>query len=137
MIEYVIDTENWWKLTSKHDSGANSGSTEKVQDKLMFDIFTTKQQIKLYKVVENISLFVPNTMMNNLEYILTLLSSSSVLLTQTGKASTNYTIENLELEHETITNDQLTDQVTTTFSVGRSIPCKHITMCQNLNVNVP
>ena len=67
MIEYGLGSENWQKLTSKDDSGASSGSTDKVQDKLMFDIYGTKLRLKLCKILENIGLFVLNTMMNNLE----------------------------------------------------------------------
>lgn len=81
MMEYGIGSENWRKLTSEDDSGATSGSTEKVQDRLMSDIFGTKLNVKLCNVLQNIGLFVPNTMMNNLEYIVTLPSSSDVLLT--------------------------------------------------------
>ena len=42
MIEYGIANENLRKLISKDDSGTTSGSTQKVSDKLMFDIYGTK-----------------------------------------------------------------------------------------------
>ena len=38
MIEYGIGNENIRKLISKDDSAATSGNTQKVSDKLMFDI---------------------------------------------------------------------------------------------------
>ena len=44
----------------KVDSGASSGSVEKVQDKL-FDIFGTTLRIKLSKILGNIGLFVPQS----------------------------------------------------------------------------
>lgn len=72
MIEYGLGSENWRKLTSKNDSGATSDLTDKVQDKLMYDMFGTTQRIKLSKILDGIVLFVPHTMMNNLEYIITL-----------------------------------------------------------------
>ena len=81
MIEYGIDSENWRMLTSQEYSGATSGSTEKVQDRLMSDIFGSKLKVKLCNVLQNIGLLVPNTMMNNLVYVVTLPSSSDVLLT--------------------------------------------------------
>ena len=41
MIEYGIASENLRKLISKDGSGATSGDTTKVSEKLMFDIFRT------------------------------------------------------------------------------------------------
>ena len=115
LIEYGLGTENWQKLTSKGDSGASSGDDVKVQDKLKYDTFGTKQRIKLSKILDSIGLFVPHTMMNNLEYIIMLPSSSEVLVTQTGEASIEYTLQNLHLEYETIINEELANEVTGSF----------------------
>ena len=148
LLEYGIGTENFQKLVSKDDSGATSGCTAKVQDKLMFDIFGTTQRLKLNKVLENTGLFLPNRMMNNLDYIITLPSSSDVLITQTGEASTSYSLQNLQLGYETVTNSDLANEIESVFLSGKSILCEHITMfqkiawpkantIQNINVNVP
>ena len=45
MIEFGIGSENLRKLISKDDSGASSGNTSKVSDKLMYDVHKTKQRI--------------------------------------------------------------------------------------------
>ena len=56
LLEFKVGSKNWRKLTSKDDSGAISGSREKVQDKLMFDIFGTEHRINLSKIFDNIGL---------------------------------------------------------------------------------
>lgn len=57
--------------------------------------------------------------MSNIEYIIMLPSSSDVLVTQTGEASADYSLDNLHLEYETILSDQLSNKATTSFNVGR------------------
>ena len=104
LIEYGIGTKNWRKLTSKDDSGESYGSTARVQDALFalltpFKVFATKLRIKLCKILENIGLFVPNSMVNNLEYIIPLPASTNILEKQTGEAQASYCLENLELEY--------------------------------------
>ena len=114
----------------------------------MFDVFGTTLRLKLCKILENIGLLVPHTMMNNFEYIITLPASSDVLVTQTGEASADYSLENLHLEYETIMSDQLANEISSSFSTGRSLPYEHVTMFQkiswsksltikNIDVNVP
>lgn len=148
LIEYGIGTKNWRKLTSKDDSGSSSGDTARAQDALMYSIFGTKLRIKLCKVLEGSSLFVPNSMMNNLEYIITLPVSTDVLVKQSGQAQAEYSLENLELEYETITDDELASEITSMFSSGKSLVFEHVTMfkkmawpkadtVQNINVNMP
>ena len=146
-IEYYVGVQNWRKLTSKDDSGASSGNTTKVQDVLMYSLFGRKQRIKLCRVLEDTGLFVPNSMMNDLEYIIRLPPTSEVLVKQTGETAANYSLENLELEYETIMNDDLANQITSMLSTGKSLIYEHVTMfkkiawpkadtVQNISVNV-
>ena len=65
----------------------------RLEDKLMFDVFRTTLRLELYKILENIGVFVPHTMMSNFEYIITLPASSDVLITQMGEVSTDYSLE--------------------------------------------
>ena len=108
----------------RDDSGALYGDTAKVQDVLMYSIFGTKQRIKLCKVLKNTDLFVPNSMMNNLEYIITLLPSDEVLVKQTGEGTANYSLENSELEYESI-------MITSMFSSGKPLVYEHERMFTN------
>lgn len=44
--------------------------------------------MKLGKVLENIHVFVPNSMMNNIKYTITVQEDTDVLIKQTGEAQT-------------------------------------------------
>ena len=65
MVEYGIAWENLRKLISKDDSGPTSGDAEKASDKLMYDIYGTKQCLKLEKILSDHGLYVPYGMINN------------------------------------------------------------------------
>ena len=58
-------------------------------------------------------------------------NNSDVLIAQTGQASTDYSLQNIHLEYETIMNDDLANEITNTLS-GRSVPYEHVTMYQKL-----
>ena len=53
LIEYGIGSENLRKMISKDDSAAASGSADKASDALMFSVHSTKQRIKLGKILED------------------------------------------------------------------------------------
>ena len=59
LIEYGIGSENLRKLISKDDSAVSSGDAGKVSDALMFSIHSTKQRIKLGKILEDHGLYAP------------------------------------------------------------------------------
>ena len=67
-IEYGIGSQNLRKLISKDDSGATSGDTTKVSEKLMFDIYGAKQ-ICLDKIIRDHGLYAPFQMNNNFRYL--------------------------------------------------------------------
>ena len=111
VIEYGIGNENVRKLISKDDSGAKSGNTQKVSDALMFDIFGTKQCLKLEKILSTHGLYSPYGMINNFQYIITLPKASEIMVAQSGESVAGYSLENLELEYETIENLDLVNEV--------------------------
>lgn len=57
-----------------------------------------------------------------------MLPSSEVLVTQSGQAAASCSLENLELEYETIVNDDLASQTTSMFSTGKFLFYEHVTM---------
>ena len=99
----------------------SSGNTQKVSDKLMFDIFGTKQCLKLEKILSTHGLYAPYGMINNFQYIITLPKASDIMVAQSGQSVAGYTLENLELEYETIENLDLAEQVLEKYSQGRSL----------------
>ena len=132
MIEYGIGNENVRKLISKHDSAASSGDAQKISDKLMFDVFGTKQCLKLEKILSTHGLYAPYGMMNNFQYILTLPSSNEIMVAQSGESKGKYTLENLELEYETIENPELAYEILNNYSQGRSLTFNHVTLMKTV-----
>ena len=80
MIEYGVANENLRKLISKDDSGTTSGNTQKVSDKLMFDIYGTKQCLKLEKILSDHGLYALYDMNNNFQYVITLPKSDEIMV---------------------------------------------------------
>ena len=148
MIEYGIGSQNLRKLVSKDDSGATSGDTRKVSEKLLFDIFGTKQKICLDRIISNHGLYAPFQMNNNFRYILTLPQSREILVAQTGQTLGSYSLQNIELEYETIENQNIANSVSSLYGSGRSLSFEHVTLMKrtnwaaastliNENINVP
>ena len=128
LIEYGIANENMRKLISKDDSGATSGDEAKVSDGLMFSVLGTKQRIKLGKILEDHGLYAPYSMINNLQYSITLPSASEIMKAQSGEAVEGYALENLELEYETIENQELANEATEIYETGKSLDFDHVTL---------
>ena len=121
MIEYGIAGENFRKLISKDDTGATTGNTSKVSDELMFSVHGTKQRIKLGKILEDHGLYAPHDMTNNLQYIITLPKAADIMAAQSGQSVGGYTLENIELEYETVENQDLVSDVISGYEAGRSL----------------
>ena len=132
MIEYGIGSENLRKLISKDDSGATSGDATKVSEKLMFDIYGTKQKICLDRIIRDHGLYAPFQMNNNFKYIITLPQASKIMVAQSGETLGNYSLENLELEYETIENQDIADVITSLYRTGRSLSYEHITLMKTV-----
>ena len=128
MIEYGIVSENQRKLISKDDSGATSGDATKVSEKLLLDIFGTKQKICLDRIISDHGLYAPFQMNNNFRYIITLPQSSEILVAQSGQTLGSYSLENLELEYETIENQAIANSVSSEYGSGHSLSYEHITL---------
>ena len=128
MVEYGIANENLRKLISKDDTGASSGDDNKVSDALMFAVHGTKQRIRLGKILEDHGLYAPYSMINNFQYSITLPSASDIMKAQSGEAVGGYSLENIELEYETIENQDLANHTTESYEIGRSLSFEHVTL---------
>ena len=126
MIEYDIGSQNLRKLISKDDSGATSGDTTKVSEKLMFDIFGIKQKICLDRIISDHGLYAPFQMDNNFRYILTLPQSSEILVAQSGQQLGSYSLEKLELL-KLLKNQNIANSVSSLYGSGRSLSFEHVT----------
>ena len=128
MIEYGIGSESLRKLISKDDTGATSGDATKVSEKLMFDIYGTKQRISLDRIIADHGLYTPFQTNNNFGYIITLPDSNEILVAQTGQTLGSYTLENFELEYETDENQDIANGITSLYRTGRSPSYEHVTL---------
>lgn len=70
----------------------------------MFSIHGTKQKIELGWILKDHGLYAPFNMNNNLQYIITIPSTASIMVAQSGQAVGMYALENMELEYETVEN---------------------------------
>ena len=135
MVEYGIASENLRKLISKDDTGAKSGDTSKVSDALMLNVHGTKQRIKLGKILEDHGLYSPHDMTNNLQYIITLPKAADIMAAQSGQSVGGYTLENIELEYETVENQDLVSDVISGYEAGRSLSYEHATLMKTTEWN--
>ena len=128
MVEYGVANENLRKLISKDDSAASSGDVEKVSDALMFAVHGTKQRVKLGKILEDHGLYAPYSMIHNFQYEITLPSAAEIMKAQSGEAVEGYSLENIELEYETIENQDIANSAFEGYEIGRSLSFEHATL---------
>ena len=67
-------------------------------------------------------------MVNNFQYAITLPSAAEIMKAQSGSAVEGYSLENIELEYETIENQDLTNSITEGYEIGRSLSFEHVTL---------
>ena len=67
-------------------------------------------------------------MINNLQYSITLPSASDIMKAQSGEAVEGYSLENIELEYETIENQELANEATEVYELGKSLDFDHVTL---------
>ena len=132
MIEFGVAGENLKKLISKDDSGVNSGNASILSDKLMFNVHGTKQRIKLGKIFEDHGFYAPHNMIYNRQYIMTLPKASDIMVAQSGESVGGYTLENLELEYETVQKQDLASDVMSGYETGRSLSYEHVTLMKTV-----
>ena len=98
----------------------------------MFDIYGTKQKICRDGVITDHGLYALFQMKNNFRYIVTLPQSSEILVAQSGQTLGNYSLENLELEYETIDNSSIAEDISSLFASGRSLSYVHVTLMKTV-----
>ena len=88
----------------------------------------TKQRIKLCKILEDNGLYSPHDMTNNFQYIITLPKAMDIMVAQSGQSIGGYILENLELEYETVENQEFVNDVISGYVAGRSLSYEHATL---------
>ena len=128
MTEQGLASENLRKLISGDDSGVKVGDAGKVADGLLHSVYGSKLRKPIDKILRDHGLYTPFSMNNNPMYILTLPQADEIMTAQGGEQVDGYKLDNLELEYETIENDNLASEVSSLYSTGRSLSYKHVTL---------
>ncbi|CAB4025257.1 Hypothetical predicted protein [Paramuricea clavata] len=102
MIQDGIAAEAVRKKISKDDeANVDADATA------LFGIFGTKQRLKITKILSDHGLYAPYHSANDLQYVITLPQASEIMNAQGGETVDGYSLENLELEYESIENVNL------------------------------
>ena len=67
-------------------------------------------------------------MINNFKYTVTLTESNEILVAQTNQTLGNYSLENIELEYETIDNSSIAKEITSTYALGHPLIYEDISL---------
>ena len=133
MVEYGIGSENLRKLISGDDTGVKVGDAGKVSEGLMHSVFGNRQRIKLDKIFGDHGVFAPFHSKLSTTFTITLPSAESIMKAQGGETIGGYTLENLELEYETIDSQELAQDSTARYENGRSLVYDHVTHVKTIN----
>ena len=120
MIEEGISSLAVRKKISKDDA------------KLVLDIYGTKQRIHLDKIISDHGLYTAFNLPHILTFIITLPPVNEIMEAQSVQKVQGYTLENIELEYETIDNSQIAVDITKRYMVGRSLSFEHVTMLKSV-----
>ena len=146
-MEYGIANENTRKIISGDDSAASSGDAQKVSDALMGSVYKT-QQMSVNSILKDHGLHAPYTLNNDFHYNITLAPNSEVLKVQAGETMGEYSLDNMKLEYETISNPGVSDVASRSYDDGKDFAFEHVTLMKketwdkdstiiNQNINLP
>jgi hypothetical protein len=143
MVEDGIASEATRKKISK-DAAANDDADATT----LFKVFGTKQKIRINKILKDHGLYAPHNMANDLQYVITLPAADKIMSAQGGESVEGYTLENIELEYESIDNIDLARKAENLYGSERELSFEHVTLMKktewskdstiiNETINVP
>ncbi len=132
MVEYVIGSKNLRKLLSDDDSGLKVGDEGKVSDALIHSVYGSKQRIRLDKILSDHGVFAQFHSKLSMTFMITLPSGEIIMSAQTGETVDGYTLENLELEYETIDSQELAHGSNSTGEVSGEVSCTSASLTSRL-----
>ena len=130
MIEDGIGTLAIRKKISKDDAQNDDANA-----KIAYDVYGTKQRIHLSKIISDHGLYSAFNLPHWKTFEITLPSADEIMEAQSGQKVQGYTLENIELEYETIDNGNLAKKITGKYLVGRTLLFKHVTLLKTLKWN--
>jgi hypothetical protein len=143
MVEDGIASEVTRKKISKDDAVNDDADAA-----ALFEVFGTKQRIRIGKILKDHGLYAPHNMANDLQYVITLPAADEIMNAQGGENVEGYTLENIELEYESIDNIGFARKVESQYNVGRKLSFEHVILMKktewsrdstiiNETINVP
>ena len=131
MAEDGIASEATRKKISKDDA-----ANDDMDAAALFGVFGTKQRIRINKILKDHGLYAPHNMVNE------------IMSAQGGEAVEGYTLENIELEYESIDNIELARKAENLYGSERDLSFEHATLTKktewskdstiiNETINVP
>ena len=79
----------------------------------------------LNKILKDHGLYAPHNMANDLQYVITLPESDEIMSAQGGEDVEGYTLENIELEYESIDNIDLERKAENLYGAERELSFEH------------
>jgi hypothetical protein len=140
MVEDGIASEATRKKISKDDAVNDDADAT--------GVFGTKQKIRINKILKDHALYAPHNMTNDLQYVITLTTADEIMNAQGGESVEGYTLENIELEYESIDNIDLARKAEGLYVSERELSFEHATLMKkaewkkdstiiNETINVP
>ena len=74
-------------------------------------------------------------MINNLQFIITLPKATDIMVARSGSSVGGYTLENLEMEYESVVNHDLAMEVLRGYEAGQSLAYEHVTLMKTTEWN--
>ena len=122
-LENGIATEATRKKISKDDAANDDADAT-----ALFGVFGRKQRIRVNKILKDHGLYAPHNMANDLQYVITLHAADEIMSAQGGESLEGYTLENIELEYESIDNIDLARKAENLYGSERELSFEHTTL---------
>ena len=142
-VEDGIASEATRKKISKDDAANDDADTA-----ALFEVFGTKQRIRINKILKDHGLYAPHNIANDLQYVITLPAADEIMNAQGGENVERYTLEYIELEQESIDNAKLPRKVESQYNTERELSFENVILVKktewskdstviNETINVP
>ncbi len=115
-------------------SGDNSASASDKDDNALFNARGNKKKIKLGKILKDRGLLASYGLNNNIQYVISLLSASKIMVAQSGESVEGYSLRDVNLTYETIESNDLYSQALAEYA-DTDFPFEHITHSVEISID--
>ena len=132
------------------DSGAETGTDQKVKDKVIADTYKGEILIPVGQILENQGVFAPRAINADFEIEITFPKADEIMVAQSSRSVVGYELTELKLRYKKIISQELYNSAEQSYVSVRTIPFKCIdryemnkadwkkdTILVNMRVNIP